>query len=325
MTRTIDLYPIFHNDGLLAALHVVQQQRLTERTITGATRPSGMRLSIDDPIRRVKAAFDPRWRISIDAGIAERGYLCEDLLEVALFHDDGSPLHAAAYRTQVAIRWGDEHESAFDFVVDDHDLVISCKSSTTSSIDKLKPSTANVEQERRMLVAAGRPAGVTWHTYMVHPGTLQARGPFEHELTEDDADRICSELEATIEGYKHFARYDDPTVSPEWNDPHWWQLNLGLISTSGAFVFDRLDASAAIEARNRAFLRAREALKAAKADEEAARALIRQHVEEQLLHHPDASSVVAYSGDRMAIYSVDKRGALRCTEKPYEAAMGVEA
>lgn len=322
MTVIIDLHPIFYTDELLTALHSVQQHRLVERSITGAGRPPGMRLSIDDPVRRVKAAFDERWRVKFDPGIAQRGYLAEDLLEVTLFHDLGSSWYAAPYEAQVAIQWGEEHESAFDFVID-NDLVVSCKSSTSAPIHKLKPSTANLEQERRMLVAANRPSGSTWHTYMVHPGTLQASGPFEHKLTEQDVDRICTELQATIAAHKHFAQAENPVELDEWNDPVWWQREHGLESTSGAFVYERLDSSAAVEARHRAFVRARAQLRAAKAEEEAARQVIRAHVEEQLAFNPDAKSLTAYSGDRLAVYSVDKRGALRCTEKPLEDTMGV--
>lgn len=320
MTGLLDLAPIFHSADSLTTLHEIQLRRLAERAVTGGDRPPGMRLSIDDPVRRVKAAFDERWRISIDAGIAERGYLAEDLLEVALFHTEGAPHDGRAYKTQVPIVWGEVHRSAFDFLTPY--LTISCKSSTTAPVHQLRPSRANMEQERRMLVAHGRIAGERWHTWMVHPGALKARGPFEHELTRDDVVRIRAELDATLQVYAHFQQADDPTQLPEWNDPEWWRAR-GLESTSGAFILERLDASAAVEARNRAFLRAREALRAAKAEEEAARQLIRTHVEEQLRLNPDASSVLAYSGDAVAVYSVDKRGALRCVEKPVDAGVGV--
>lgn len=318
MTGILDLHHIFHDEHLLTSLHGVQQRRLQERLIFGGHRPSGMRLSIDDPVRRVKAALDARWRLTFDPGIGERGYLAEDLLETGLFHDRLGLWHGAAYETQVPIRWGVEHESAYDFVVSKPRLVISCKSSTTAPIDKLAPSTANIEQERRMLVADSKPAGTHWHTYMVHPGSLKARGPFEHELTEQDVDRICTELEATIAAYKQFKDEPKPYELDEWNDPAYWRSEFGLESTSGAFVFERLDASAAVEARNRQYLRARARLREAKAEEEQAKAVIRQHVEEQLLFNPEARSVLAYGGDVVAAYSIDKRGALRCTEKPLE-------
>jgi hypothetical protein len=318
MTSILELHYIFHDEDLLAELHAAQQRRVVERTLFGAGRPSGMRLSIDDPVRRVKAALDARWRLSFDPGISERGYLAEDLLETTLFLDRLGSWHGAPYEAQVPIRWGGMHESAYDFVVSTRDLVISCKSSTSAPIQKLAPSSANVEQERRMLVADGKRAGTFWHTYMVHPGTLKARGPFEHTLTEQDVDRICMELEATIEAHKQFSAADDPTQLEEWNDPEYWRSEFGLESTSGAFVFERLDASAAIESRNRQYLRARARLREAKAEEEAAKALIREHVAEQLRHNPDARSVTAYGGDLVAAYSIDKRGALRCVEKPIE-------
>lgn len=319
MTSILELHTIFREPGLLDELHRAQRRRVSERIVFGEDRPGGMRLSIDDPVRRVKAALDERWRVAFNPGIGERGYLAEDLLEVALFHTHQSAWYGAAYETQVPVPWGGEHESAFDFVIRG-ERVVSCKSSVTTPIEKQQPSSANVRQEQRMLVAYGCDAGAEWDTYMVHPGSLAARGPFVNTLIEQDVERVCNELEATIAAYKHFKRFEKPFEVEGWNDPAYWRSEYGLESTSGAFVFDRLDASAAVEARNRAFLRAREQLRAAKAEEEAAKAVIREHVEEQLRLNPDAASVMAYGGDRVAVYSVDKRGALRVTEKPHDDA-----
>jgi hypothetical protein len=319
---TIDLFTIHHHDHLLDQLHTCQRERLAERAAGGDERPAGMRLSIPDPVRRVKAAFDPFWQLQLDEGVGMRGHVLEDYLEVALFHGLHEPLTGTAYDAQVAIQWHEQGRSAFDFVaqLDDARRVISCKSSIRSD----KPSSANVAQEKRMLALAGYPADSTFQIWVINPSTLRATGPHPYTLTSDDITAAHAELAAVSEAYAYFADLADPTRSPVWNDADAWRERFGLESTSGAFRYASLEASDAIDKRNLAYLRARENARLAKAEEEAARELIRTHVTEQLdaakRDGIDAKSVIAYGVDDMAIYTVDKRGAMRCTIKPIEAA-----
>jgi hypothetical protein len=322
-TITLDLYAIHSNRDQLAKLHELQRDRLDEQDITGGDRPNGMRLSTADPVRRVKAAFDEFWQIPFDEGVGMRGHLLEDYLEVALFHGEYAPLGGKAYASQVAIQWHEHGRSAFDFVaesVEGADRVVSCK----TSIRGVKPSAANIAQERRMMALAGYPAESVFEVWVIDPGTFRAVGPHEYVLEQEHIDAARRELDAVTMAFAWFNRATNPTSLPEWNDAEHWRDQWGLESTSGAFRLATLDASGAVEARNRAYLRAREAARIAKAEEEAARDLIRTHVQEQLAaaqaEGVDARSVIAYGVDSMAVYAIDKRGAMRCTVKPIEAA-----
>ncbi len=318
---SLNLYDIHHDAAQLAKLHNLQRDRLAENQITGGDRPTGMRLSIADPVRRVKAALDPFWAIPFDDGIGSRGHILEDYLEVALFHTPGARFHGCDYETQVAIQWHQHGRSAYDYVVrDGSDRVVSCK----SSVNDTKPSAENIAQERRMMAADGYPAGSVFEVWMLNPSTFRAVGPFEYTLEQDHIDAWRAELAGVDKAYRYFDREPDPVGSDDWNSPSYWLDEFGLESTSGAFRFTTLDASGAIEARNRAYLRARNAAREAKRVEDEAKALIRAHVEEQIAAAvaagEQAKSVTAFSGDEIATYTLDKRGAMRCTTKPLETA-----
>lgn len=317
---TIDLFKIHHDPHLLSLLHSAQSARLLEHEFTGGDRPAGMRLSTADPVRRVKAAFDPFWNLRFDEGVGTRGHILEDYLQVALFDDDTLDGRYAnhVYQTQVAIQWHTHGRSAFDFVVENvngTDRVVSCK----SSIGGGKPTTANVNQERRMMALAGYPDGSVFEIWVIDPGTMRAVGPYEYTLEPQHIDDAMAELDGVTRAFAHFSELESPTDFRFWNDPAWWEANFGLVSTSGAFRLDTLDASDAIEKRNRAFLRARARASEAKRELDEAKALIRPHIEEQLAAST-SKSVRAYSGDLEATYTIDKRGALLVTERAIEAA-----
>ncbi len=318
---TIELFRIHHDPHLLSLLHSAQSARLLEREFTGGDRPAGMRLSTADPVRRVKAVFEPFWNLRFDEGVGTRGHILEDYLQVALFDDDtlgGRYLHHV-YQSQVAIQWHTHGRSAFDFVVENvnaTDRVVSCK----SSIGGGKPTSSNVAQERRMMALAGYPAGSVFEIWVVDPGTMRAVGPYEYTLEHQHITEARMELAGVSKAFKFWSGMDaDPTQHPYWNDPDAWIGSFGLGSTSGAFRFDTLDASGAIEKRNRAFLRARARASEAKRELDEAKALIRPHIEEQLAAST-SKSVRAYSGDLEATYTIDKRGALLVTERATEVA-----
>lgn len=330
----IPLHWIFHEPDALHALHAIQLQRVRERAFTDNERPVGARLSIDDPVRRVKAIFDPFWRVHIDDGIGERGYLCEDLLEICVISNDTGPYRHGTYQAQVEIPWGPTGQgwsSAFDFNVSGSasgSRVVSCKSSAKAPVDVLVPSAANVAQERRMLALAGSPAGTPFDVWMVHPGMLAARGPFTHLLEQQHIDDALAEAEAVANAWRFFVQLD---LTPEqlrdhpvWNSPAEWRERWGLVSTSGAFHYRSLDASDAIEARVEAFLHARREAADANAAADAAKRAIRRHVDEQLdqarLRGQSAKSVSAYSADAVVTFTVDARGAMRVTERPHPGA-----
>lgn len=316
---TLDLFRVHHDADQLRTLHHLQTERLAERAITAGERPAGMRLSIADPVRRVKAALDPFWSIPFDEGVGMRGHLLEDYLEVALFH--WGAYASDVYESQVPIQWHEHGRSAFDFVTCARDSevrrVVSCK----SSIKGGKPSSANVDQELRMMALAGMPAGSPFEVWVIDPGTFRAVGPYCYTLEEEDIAEARHELAGVSKAFGYFHGIDLAGNQSEWNDPEFWEREFDLASTSGAFRFDTLDASGAIEKRNRAYLRARAAVKQAKQAEDTEKELIRAHVEEQIAAAVAAGeqvkSVRAYSGDVQATYTIDARGAMRCTEKPW--------
>jgi hypothetical protein len=335
----IPLHTIFEDPVLVTDLASVMKRRALEESFTRGERPSGARLSIDDPVRRVKAIFDPWWRTPVKDEIGRRGYLCEDLLEVGvIMAETGIYAHVDEYDEQVTIPWGPAGEgwqSAFDFVLAGG-RVVSCKSSTTAPIEKLKPSSANVAQERRMLALAGRAAGTKFDVWMVHPGSLAARGPFTYVLEQEHIDAALAEADGVERAWDHFKRAPKnnrgdraPWDLPEWNDPDYWERTYGLVSTSGAFRFERLDACGAIEDRNRRFVRLRdERLEAAKA-EDAAKELLFPYVREQIelkrQTDPLAKSVTAYSGDSLVTYTLRKDGAIVTTVKPLDRPAAADA
>jgi hypothetical protein len=318
--QTLDLYSILDDREQLTHLHALQLLRVDELAITGGARPTGMRLSTPDPVRRVKAAIDPFWALPFDRGVGARGHALEVFLEVALFHAYGSRYSAWAYDTQTPIQWHEHGRSAFDFVLVDSGRVISCKSSVGGGT----PTAENVAQERRMLALAGYPAGSEFEIWVVCPSTFRAVGPYTYTLDAEHIDATGRELDGVTAAYTVFSRCEDPTAHPGWNDPAYWALTFGLESSSGAFRYERLDASGAIEARNRRYLAARERAAEAKREADDAKQLIRTHVEEQLAAATKAGalakSVTAYSGDMEATYTIDKRGALRVTTRTIDAA-----
>lgn len=320
---TLDLFRIAHDASHMERLHEIQRARLQERALTGGNRPTGMRLSIADPVRRVKSGIDPFWALNIDEGIGERGHVLEDWLEVALFHADYAPLAGKMYAAQSPIRWHETSSSAFDWVafgVEGADLPVSCK----SSIRGVKPSSANVAQEKRMMVAAGYSAGAPFEIWVIDPSSMRATGPYRYALDQDDVDEARVEAGKVEKAYAHFAAIDEPWMSDEWNDPEAWRSMFGLRSTSGAFHYSTLDASPEIEKRVSEFMRTRAARKVAEAEEEAAKKLIRPHVEEQIAMareiDRDAKRVSAYSGDTIVTFSLTSNGQMRVDEKPRPAA-----
>lgn len=318
---TLDLHAILHDAEQLAKLHDLQRARLDERMLTSGDRPAGMRLSTADPVRRVKAALDPFWNLHIDDGIATRGHMLEDFLEVALLHGEYAPLAGKLYSSQVPIVWHEHGASAFDFVVlgvEGSDRVVSCKSSIKSS----KPSSANIAQERRMMSLAGYPAGSVFEVWVINPSTMRATGPRVYTLDQEHIDDARLERDRVSKAYAHFAAMREPIRCDEWNDAEAWRRMFGLRSTSGAFRYPQLDASAAIEKRVRSFMRAREAASLATAELDAAKALIRPHVEEQIeaarALDPEAKKVSAYGADTIVTFSLTANGAMRVDERPLE-------
>lgn len=314
------------------AFHHIRMKRLGDDAFTGRER-LGMRLSIDDPVRRVKAFFEPFWRVHIDEGTSARGYMMEDLVEVAVMRNPESVYRGARYDSQVQIPWGPTDAasvSAFDFVTKDPAIPISVKSVDTGKpVDKLKPSTANIRQEVRMLVEAGYRAGTEWHTWMGSLGQMRVRGPFVHVLTQEAMDAYLVEREAVDRAWRYFASVKDPLRDPSWNDPDAWVSMLGLVSTSGAFRFASLDANGAIERRHRRAMQLKAEAKAAQVEAEAARELIHQHVREQIdlarQTDPSVKSVRAYAGEKVATYTLRKDGAIVVTEKPFIEDAGAAA
>lgn len=321
--QTLDLYMILDDREQLTHLHALQLDRVDELAITGGARPTGMRLSTPDPVRRVKAAIDPFWALPFDRGVGARGHALEVFLEVALFHADTGPHAGLAYDTQTPIQWHEHGRSAFDFVLADSGRVVSCKSSVGGGT----PTAENVAQERRMMALAGYPAGSEFEVWVIDPGTFRAVGPYVYTLDDGHILAARRERAGVSAAYAMFTAMEDPTSHPAWNDPTYWESVFGLDSNSGAFRYERLDASGAIEARNRRYLAARERAAEAKREADDAKQLIRTHVEEQLAAATKSGlltkSVTAHSGDMEATYTIDKRGALRVTTRTIDT--GAEA
>ena len=321
---TLDLYAIHHDRDQLATLHELQQARFSEHTITGGDRPEGMRLSEPCPVRRVKGMFDPFWVRPFNDGVGMRGHILEDYLEVALFHGTYAPLAGKPYESQVSIQWHEHGRSAFDFVAEANGghRVISCKSSVGSS----KPTTANAQQEARMLALAGYPDGTTWETWVINPSTFQAVGPHERMLTIEEIESARRELDGVVKAFTFWSHElaHNPREHDGWNDPDYWQRLFGLTATSDPFYYPPTDASAAIEKRVRAERRAAAALKAAKHDADTASDLIYQFVDEQLAAAAAAGepvkSITAYAGDKLVSYGRKSNGAKHITERDDTAA-----
>lgn len=321
----LNLYDVMYDSKQLAKLHELQLDRCSEHELTQGARPKSMRLSCTDPVRRVKAFLDSWWASTIDDGLGARGHWAEDYLEVALFHGGYAPLAGKLYGSQVAIQWHEHGRSAFDWVVANHgggDRVVSCKSKDPKdkTIASCKPSAANLAQERRMMALAGYPAESVFEVWMVDPSTMRAAGPHEHTLDQEHIDAARAELDGVTRALSYFAKLDDPTRSPHWNDPVAWRELFSLESTSAAFKLPRLDANGAVEARVRAERRAAEKLAIAKHEHAVASDLLFQRVDEQLEllreTDPNAKSVIAYSGDDIVHYGRKSNGAKQVTVKP---------
>jgi len=319
------------------ALHKIRMARLADNAFTGGER-LGLRLSIDDPVRRVKAYFDRFWRLNFDEGISSRGYWIEDLIEIAVMQDTRGVYGGAPYVTQVPIEWGPRGAgsvSAFDFVAhhDLRDLPVSVKSKDTGvPIDKMKPSTSNVRQEVRMLIEAGYPPGAEWHTWMGSLGEMAARGPFVHHLGGADAEpavqkyvaAYAAEREGVAAAFAHFAEVErrgrDVMSDPLWNDPSAWFNHFGLRTTSGAFRYTHLTADPQVEARHVANMDARAAAKEADAEKDRTKAAVEKHVREQIAlarrDDPKARSIDAYSAaGKVVTYTLTSNDQIRVTEK----------
>lgn len=219
--------------------------------------------------------------------------------------------------------------SAFDFVKDPagQNRVVSCKSKDAKDRDiaAVRPSSANVAQERRMLALDGRAAGDEFEIWMVDPGTLAAAGPYVYELRQEDIDEALLEVGRVDKAWRHFTAMEEPVESDEWNDPEAWRRLFGLRSTSGAFRYPTLDADVAIEARVNAFTKTRKALAKAEFEAEQAKKLIRPHVEEQIAlarrANPDAKRITAHGADGVIVeFQLTSNGQMRVSEKPKPAA-----
>jgi len=313
---TIELWKIHEDPTLLAQLHALQIERANEERFTGGER-SGMRLSTSDPVRRVKEFYDKTWRVPFDKGVGFRGHLIEDYLQVALTDDtlDGR-YQACGLEAQVAIPWHapSKSRSAFDWVVKPagKPRIVSCKSSVGSD----KPTKDNERQERRMMSAAGYPAGTPFEIWVVDPGTFRAVGPYCYELEQADIDAWTAELAGVDAAWHYFAQFDDPTTTESWNDEAEWLHTFGLESSSGAFRVESLDASAAIEKRVYMYLAAKKRADDAKRELDTAKSLIRKHVDEQLTGR-DTNKIVAYSAEELVTFAIDKRDAMRVTTRPH--------
>lgn len=322
---TLDLYEIPYNDALLAKLHELQRSRCAEYAVTGGARPGKLRLSEPDPVRRVKAALDSWWRLTLDDGIGTRGHVLEDYLEVALFHSDYAPLSGRKYASQVPVQWHNDGRTAFDFVVDrvaGSERPVSCK----SSIHDAAPSAANIAQEKSMMALAEYPPESVFEIWMVNVGTFRAVGPYEYTLHAEDIASAIEQLAGVSKAYAYFT----PAAGQRamdingWNDASFWESEFGLKSTSSAFKYDRVDASGAIEKRVRAERRAAKALAAAKAEHQSLRDDIYKFVDEQIAAHAEAgetiTGVTAWGADEKVIYGRKSNGAVNVTVKPFDAA-----
>lgn len=310
---TLDLYTIHQDPKRLEILHRLQLERAEEETLTGGDRPEGMRLSCPDPVRRVKAALDDWWALTLDEGTMARGHILEDYLEVALFHSDYEPLAGASYESQVPVQWHEHGRSAFDFVtnVNGIDRVVSCKSSIRST----QPTSANRQQERRMLAHAGYAPGSEYETWMIDPGTMRAAGPYIDRLEAMDILDARVELDGVTKAYAYFSAMTQPSKTPQWNDPKFWSESFGLESTSNAFQYDTLDACGAIEARVRRDVRLYEQRRQIDADwkqhnDEVMKPIVAEQIALARLTDPTAKSVKAYGADQVITYTIDSRGAL---------------
>lgn len=329
-TTNPEIIPLFgFNLAQEEALFKIRAARLAEHAFTGGER-LGLRLSIDDPIRRVKAYFEPFWRINFGEEISARGYLIEDLIEVAIMQDPRSAYSGSNYAAQVNIEWGPRQAgsvSAFDFVAHHQmrDIPISVKSKDTGMpIEKIKPTTANLRQEERMLIEAGYVVGAEWHTYMASLGQLQARGPFVNTLTEEAVSAYLWEQKGVAEAFAHFFEIERRgrvvVDDPIWNDPTAWYNHFNLRTSSGAFQYTDLTANADFEARHAANMRARAEAKDAEREKDRAKEAIEKHVREQISlarrADPKARSVKAYGVDgSVATYTLTSNDQIRVTEK----------
>lgn len=216
-------------------LSAVQLERLAHATERRASlpqdRPAGMRLSTGCPVRRVKACFDERLRVTINPRHAVRGYFAEDLAEAAGLLE-GCEL-------QVTIAWGGGHESAWD-AIDASGTPVSLKSTTRSDAT---PTTANREQDLRML-AADPSRGDTVIVWIIDMGLLEARGPYEHRFAQSELDAEAETMRKVVEYYDMVRAFPGGTQVAAWDDPDVWEFGC---TCGGCFRRERFDANGAIE------------------------------------------------------------------------------
>lgn len=201
------------------------------------TRPMGRRLSTDCPIRRVKEFYDHLYRTPIHPGVAERGFEMESRFRAAL------PEMIVEWQPPIIWQGG---VSAYDFI-DNEGIPVDLKSVNKSG--RPGPSTANKRQGERMLVAAGEQPGAKIRYYITNPGTLEARGPYEHELTQKRHAEVSIEIERVEAATAFWQALERPTESKKWNDSDHWFKKLGLSCRCGACL--RHDAESAGTALDR--------------------------------------------------------------------------
>lgn len=238
---TRELWPL--SPAHAARLVSIARRREADAATGGATRPPGMRLSTACAMRRVKALHEERLRFTLDPGLARRGFFAEDLFE-AVMCAPGEPFADADL--QVPVAWGGgAGTTAWDLV---HGVdPISLKSIARG--DSTKPTSENLRQDERMMVAAGTGPGASVSTYMVDVGTLTVTGPYVHTLTEDRWKEVGRELSSCCDAVREAKKATDPTLLLWWNDEDAWRDMFGIECCCGACVLrDTLDGNRHVEA-----------------------------------------------------------------------------
>lgn len=301
-TMHFELGRVFEDDQLLKRFHAAQNRRAKENKLLGKERPDGLRLSTDDPVRRVKQYFDPFYKVPFDQNVARRGFMVEDLVEAL----------QGQTRPQVELDWG-LGSTAFDFI--DHDnQVLSVKSAFGNSGWNAKPTAANIRQEVRMLHHADR-LGAEFDTdrfRIIIVGHDLVGAEYQAKIPPESFQAAADEHDGVVAAFKHWESVKrsgkDPAKSKLWNEPEYWQTKFGLESSSNAWKIDPIDATGVVEKYIRQLFNARDTYKQAASALDEAKAILKPMVLEQLQHLGlEHGKVSAYT--EAIDLCIDKRGA----------------
>lgn len=228
----------------------------------GQRRPAGLRLSIDCPVRRVKAYFDPWYELPVDLGDADRGHELENRFRALAMHD-------IEHVAQQTIEWS-RGFSAWDFVRFDEfedGKPIEVKSSIPySTLQSPWP-----RQIHRMAEADEQPVGSDVDVYLLHAGNYRVRDIGPVTFTAEDQERVAAERERVTAAFDYLAVLEDAASGTEFTTQEWW-VEQGLVCTcGGCHHVAELDATGVLERWGMRYERAQRQADAAKAELETLR------------------------------------------------------